>query len=155
MALYRLISVKFSRREHKRDPETGKLMFKDDDKKIPIYDLKQYKIGDRVELNAAEARRLKNDIQPIGGAVQNQNPTPIQFVPDGGDTDTDQDTDIDQDTDTDPKIAAVLSGNVDQVVAYINDHADDEDTLEALRKAEKEGKDRKAVINALNDLLGE
>lgn len=65
------------------------------------------------------------------------------------------DQDDDSDEDTDPKIAAVLSGNVDQVLAYINDHADDDDTLEALRTAEKGDKKRKTVLDALNDLLGE
>lgn len=49
----------------------------------------------------------------------------------------------------------VLANNLDHVLAYINDHADDEDTLEALRKAEQGGKRRKGVLDALNDLLGE
>lgn len=74
--------------------------------------------------------------------------TSIQFKPDDSDDDDAQDID-------DPKISGVLSGNVEQVLAYINDHADGEDTLEALRTAEKSDKNRKAVMNALNDLLGE
>lgn len=49
----------------------------------------------------------------------------------------------------------VLAGNEKQVLAYIDQHADDEDTLTDLRKAETGGKRRKKVMDALNDLLGE
>lgn len=65
------------------------------------------------------------------------------------------DTDSDSEGELDPKIAAVLSGNVEQVLAYIADHEDDDETLEALREAEQSGKARKGVLDALNDLLGE
>lgn len=49
----------------------------------------------------------------------------------------------------------VLAGNEKQVLAYIDQHADDEDALANLRKAETVGKRRKKVLDALNDLLGE
>lgn len=55
----------------------------------------------------------------------------------------------------DTEIAEVLAGNVEQVLAYINDHEDDDETLEALREGESAGKARKGVLDALNDLLGE
>ncbi len=57
--------------------------------------------------------------------------------------------------DVDPKIAGVLAGNVDQVLAYINGHSEDDKTLEAMRTAEKGDKNRKTVLDALNELLGE
>lgn len=153
MARYKLVSVKYSRREHKKDAQ-GNLMYRDDDKKQPVYELKSYGIGETVDLSPAEAKRLRKDIQPIGGT--SDQPTPLQFVPDD-----DNDGIValnargDDNDDNDPKIAAVLSGNVDQVLAYINDHEDDDETLEALREAEMEGKARKGVLDALNALLGE
>lgn len=143
MALYRLVSVKYSRREHKKDAQ-GKLMYRDEDKKVPIYELKSYGIGAKVDLNPAEAKRLKNDIQPMGGTVDQ--PTALQFVPDdSGEDESDGNLDT----------SKVLAGNVDQVLASIEEHADDEDALTALRDAELEGKARKGVLDALNDLLGE
>src|SRR5688572_29376889 len=76
--------------------------------------------------------------------VSTTKPAPLDLKPDEDDTDTD---------DTDPKIAAVLSGTVDQVLAYINDHDDDTETLEAMRTAEQSGKARKGVLDALDNLL--
>lgn len=159
MARYKLVSVKLSRSVQKMDAE-GKPVFKvtgtNEDgepiyqlsgsgQKIPVYEVKKYGLGSVVELSPAEAVQLKNDIQPIGGTFEQ--PTPLQFTPDDDTDDTDE---------TDPKIAAVLSGNVDQVLTYINDHEDEDETLEALREAEKaSNKPRKGVLDALNDLLGE
>lgn len=151
MDRYKLVSVKFSRREHKKDAQ-GNLMYRDQEGKNPIYEMKSYAIGDTVELSPAEAKRLRKDIQPIGGSIDQ--PTALQFVPD--DNGEDGDTGTDDGDDLDPKIAAVLSGNVDQVLAYINDHSDDDETLEALRDGEQASKKpRKGVLDALNDLLGE
>lgn len=144
MARYKLVSVKYSRREHKKDAD-GNLMYRDEGKKNPVYELKSYGIGATVDLTPAEAKRMRKDIQPVGGA--------IEFLPDdSGDGDNESDSGT---VDLDPKLAAVLSGTVDQVLAYINDHADDDKTLEALREGEMEGKARKGVLDALNDLLGE
>jgi len=143
MALYRLVSVKFSRRVHKKD-EDGNLMYRDEDKKSPVYEMKSYDIGQTVDLSAFEAKRLKNDIQPIGGSVDQ--PTALQFAPD---------EDGDDDNGVDPEIAKVLAGNTEGVLAYINDHADDEDALEALRVSEQAGKKRKGVLDAVDELLGE
>lgn len=145
MALYRLMSVKFSRRVHKKDAD-GNLMYRDEERKIPLYEVKSYGVGDTVELSASEAKRLKNDIKLIGGTVEQS--TTLQFVPDDG-------GDIENEDVNEPKIAAVLSGNVEQVLTYISDHEGDDETLEALREAEKAGKARKGVLDALNDLLVE
>lgn len=153
MARYRLVSVKFSRREHKRDDD-GNLMYRDDDKKQPVYEMKSYGVGAAVELSAAEAKRLRKDIQPMGGT--SEQPTPLQFVPDDGGDDKDDDDENGDDSDLDPKLAAVLSGNVEQVLAYIADHEDDIETLEALREGETGSKKpRKGVMDALDNLLGE
>ena len=64
MALYRLVSVKFSRRVHKKD-EDGNLMYRDEDKKSPVYEMKSYDIGQTVDLSAFEAKRLKNNLPVI------------------------------------------------------------------------------------------
>lgn len=158
MARYKLVSVKFSRREHKKDAQ-GNLMYRDEDKKQPVYEVKHYDIGDTVDLTPAEAERLRKDIQPVGGT--RDHPTPLQFVPDdergkGKSSSDDDGEDDDESDEIDPKLAAVLSGNVDQVLAYIRDHEDDDETLEALREAEMaSNKPRKGVLDAINDLLGE
>lgn len=146
MARYKLVSVKFSRREHKKDAQ-GNLMYRDEDKKNPIYQLKSYGIGATVDLTPAEAERMRKDIQPMGGT--SDHPTPLQFVPDDNGAEDNGNDDLD------PKLAAVLSGNVDQVLTYITDHEDDIETLEALRDAETNNKRRKKVLDTLNDLLGE
>lgn len=49
----------------------------------------------------------------------------------------------------------VLAGNVDQVMAYIDQHADDDEVLIDLHKAESNGKRRKKVLDKLDELLGE
>lgn len=77
----------------------------------------------------------------------------LDFKPDN---ESDEDTGENEDNDTtDTNLAAVLSGNVDQVLAYIADHEDDDETLEALKEAETADKKRKGVLDALNALLGE
>lgn len=49
----------------------------------------------------------------------------------------------------------VLAGNEKQVLAYIEEHSDDEDALTALRDAETNGKRRKKIMETLNELLDE
>lgn len=143
MALYRLVSVKFSRRVHKKDAD-GNLMYRDD--KSPIYEIKSYGIGATVDLTPAEAKRLKNDIKLVGGTVDQ--PTALQFVPDDEKGEGDE-------FNWDEEIEKTLAGNVDQVLAFIDKHQDDDETLEAVRSAEINDKKRKTVLDALDNLLGE
>lgn len=144
MARYRLVSVKHSQRIHKRD-EHGNLLYKDDDKKVPIYELKQYKVGDIVELTAAEVKRMRKDIKPIGGTVAE--PADLNsFEPDDdGEIEDGSGSGVD---------ASVLDQNVADVVSYLDTIADDEDALTALREAEVQGKNRVTVLNAIDELLG-
>lgn len=49
----------------------------------------------------------------------------------------------------------ILSGNVDDVLRYIEKNEDNQEVLEELRKAESGGKRRKTVLDKLDELLGE
>lgn len=142
MARYRLVSVKHSQRVHKRD-EHGNLLYKDDDNKIPIYELKQYKVGDIVELTATEAKRMRKDIKPIGGTVAE--PADLNSFEPDEDSDNEDGNGVD---------ISVLDQNVSDVVSYLDTIADDEDALTALREAEVQGKNRVTVLNAIDELLG-
>lgn len=140
MARYRLVSVKHSQRVHKRD-EHGNLMYKDEEKKVPVYELKQYGVGDIVDLTPAEAKRMRKDIKPIGGTVAE--PADLNsFEPD------------DESEDGSGVDTSVLDQNVADVVSYLDTIADDEEALTALREAEVQGKNRVTVLNAIDELLG-
>lgn len=142
MARYRLVSVKHSQRIHKRDAD-GSLMYKDDDNKIPVYELKTFGIGDIVELTTTEAKRMRKDIKPIGGTVAE--PADLNSFEPDDEGDNEDGSGVD---------ASVLDQNVADVVSYLDTIADDEDALTALRESEVQGKNRVTVLNAIDELLG-
>ena len=109
---------------------------------------------DELELTDDQAKlpHLRKRIEKYyGPEVQSASAVQVASAP--LDLKPDDDDDTSDDSDIDPKLAGVLAGNVDQVLAYINDHADDIETLEALREGETAGKGRKGVLDAIDNLL--